>query len=295
MTTATAEVVTVSGGYPVHPVAEMFPLITGAEFDLFVEDVRANGLMEPVVLDTDGRLIDGRNRMRACIELDIEPSTKVFDGSDVTAYIVSHNIHRRHLTDSQRAMIAAKLATRPPGYRTEIVKSHLSHMTQVIPPSRSEAAELLNVSGTAVARAKKVLRDGLPALQELVSEGRAPVTTAARVATDLSFPEQQEYVEKVRAGTDPVRAAPPDLKQQAKDRTRAEKAGKETPKTNGAKHADVIAAVNNTLRVWRENNLTFTELDSSVTAEEATRLTGDLSKSITVLRRINDLLRKRSQ
>ena len=51
----------------VHPTANLFPMIEGTEFDELVADLRQNGLRTPLVLHPDGRLLDGRNRLRACL------------------------------------------------------------------------------------------------------------------------------------------------------------------------------------------------------------------------------------
>ncbi len=48
-----------------HPVANIFPLMGEAELDALAEDIRANGLREPVWLHRDGRIVDGRNRWLA--------------------------------------------------------------------------------------------------------------------------------------------------------------------------------------------------------------------------------------
>jgi hypothetical protein len=84
---------------------------------------------------------------------------------------MSNNLHRRHLTDSQRAMIAAKLATRLPGRRTASFES--SDITTFIPPTRDEVAGLLNISGSAIQKAREVLKSGTPALIDLVASGKA--------------------------------------------------------------------------------------------------------------------------
>jgi len=204
-------------GFAVHEAAELFPLFDDAAFDALVADIRDNGQMEPIILDTEHRIIDGRNRARACERLNVRPVTKVYDGDNVLQFVVSHNLHRRHLTDSQRAMIGAKLATRSPGYRTEIA-DHF-HM-KVVPPTIEQVSEMLAVSKSSMAKARIVQRDGTESLQALVTEGRAPVTTAARVAVEMTDTEQDAYVDAVRGGADPVRTAPPDLDQQRHDRSR---------------------------------------------------------------------------
>jgi len=67
-------------------------------------DIAAHGQLEPIVL-CDGKILDGRHRYRACVELGIEPRTRVFDGNP-WAYVWSMNGQRRDLSQDQRAQIA---------------------------------------------------------------------------------------------------------------------------------------------------------------------------------------------
>jgi N6-adenosine-specific RNA methylase IME4/ParB-like chromosome segregation protein Spo0J len=90
-----------------HAVAEMFPLIEGDEYAALVEDIRKHGVREPIWLHPDGSIIDGRNRHRACTELGITPPTRKWDGTgSLVEFVLSLNLHRRHLTSSQRAILA---------------------------------------------------------------------------------------------------------------------------------------------------------------------------------------------
>jgi hypothetical protein len=92
--------------FPVHPLAASFPMLEGEELDALVDDIRANGLLNPIVLDTSGQLIDGRNRLNACKLAGVEP-TFVTREVDPIAYILSLNVHRRHLSKGQQAMAYA--------------------------------------------------------------------------------------------------------------------------------------------------------------------------------------------
>ena len=104
---------------PFHPLANVFPLIDGREFDDLVADIRANGLIEPIVV-FEGMVLDGRNRMRACIAAGVPYVIEPFAGTDPVAFVVSVDLRRRHMTERQRAMVAARLANLGDGQRADL-------------------------------------------------------------------------------------------------------------------------------------------------------------------------------
>lgn len=91
-----------------HEIANLFPLMVGDEYRALVEDIRANGLLEPIAL-YEGKILDGRNRYNACIVLGIEPNYTTYDGPSAEAFVISKNLHRRHLTRDQRDEVVCKL------------------------------------------------------------------------------------------------------------------------------------------------------------------------------------------
>lgn len=92
--------------YELHPLCTLFPRVTGAEFAALVEDIKANGLRQPIVLH-QGMILDGGNRYRACIEGGIDPVFTEFDGGNIVSFVLSANLHRRHLSAGQQAAIVA--------------------------------------------------------------------------------------------------------------------------------------------------------------------------------------------
>jgi ParB-like chromosome segregation protein Spo0J len=104
---------------PFHLLADIFPLLEGNQFKELVEDIRANGLREPIVLYA-GAIVDGRNRYRACLKAGVKPEFKDFDGTDALSYVISLNLTRRHLNGSERAAVAAKIANMRQGERNDL-------------------------------------------------------------------------------------------------------------------------------------------------------------------------------
>ena len=93
-----------------HPAADCFPLMVGAVFKDLVEDIRANGMSQPVRVLGE-YLLDGRNRVLAAIEAGLStiPVIELPRETDAIALVASLNIHRRHLTNTQRSYAAANL------------------------------------------------------------------------------------------------------------------------------------------------------------------------------------------
>lgn len=197
--------------YRPHPLADIFPLMSGEEFVSLKADIKAHGLREPI-WTYDGMILDGRNRFKACQEVGVKPEFREYAGNDPAAFVVSLNLKRRHLNESQRAMVAAKLAnvTKSDAGRMGADIAHgLANANLHLPKTTStEAADLLNVSPRTVATAKKVQTDGAEELKNAVETGAVSVSTAATL-TELP-PEVQAEI--VAQGPEQIKEAAKEIK-----------------------------------------------------------------------------------
>lgn len=164
---------------PVHPAADLFPMLDEESLTALENNIKANGQHAPILL-WNGVIVDGRNRYAACARARIKPKIKeasFADDAECVRYIISTNIHRRHLTESQRAAIAAELANLNPGNQS----GKLAGLTQ------AEAAEQMQVSERSVRAAKAVQRDA-PDLAAKVKAGEIKVSKAAAMARERTKP-----------------------------------------------------------------------------------------------------------
>lgn len=198
-----------------HPLSEIFPPLEGAEFDALVADIEKHGLVQPLVM-YQGKILDGRNRWRACEKLGIKPKTVDYRGGDPVGHVLSLNLSRRHLSESQRAMVAAKVATLPHG------GDRRSDQAANLPvPSQAEAAKAVNVSERSVRDARKVVEHGSAALKKSVERGEMPVSTAAKL-TEATPAKQREAV---KGGKEVAR----EIAKEVTEERKAEKAEPEKP------------------------------------------------------------------
>jgi N6-adenosine-specific RNA methylase IME4 len=215
-----------------HPLANVFPLIEGAEFDELVADIKANGLNQCIEL-YEGKILDGRNRYRACLAAGVEPLAVQYRGDDPVGYVISANLRRRHLDESQRAMVAAKLAT---------LKLGDNQHSEGLPIGRG--SELLNVGERTVARAREVQEFGAPELVDAVERGAVSVSAAADIATQ-PIEEQREIVARgeraiLRAAQD-IRARKAEIRRAERIERLAATCNQNTPFPSDRRYAVLCA------------------------------------------------------
>lgn len=179
-----------------HEAANIFPLMDEAALGELAADITANGLREPIWRHRDGRIIDGRNRWLACAKAGVtcHGHTYQYDDASIVPFVISHNLHRRHLTNGQRAAIADDLATLARGQKKADSEKSLS---------QTEAASLLKVGVDNVKRVR-ALKEQAPDLHEKVKSGETTVGRAWKEARAREQPEHQKGSRKVK-DPDPIK------------------------------------------------------------------------------------------
>jgi N6-adenosine-specific RNA methylase IME4 len=143
-----------------HEYANIFPMMNANDMRSLLDDMKANGYDKsaPIVL-YENKILDGRNRYAAASQLGIEPTFADFQGDDALKFVIRHNLNRRHLSETQRGVIATKLETMKWGDNQHTKTGHANlHVLEIpnmpepiIQVNRKEAAEMMNVSPRTIA------------------------------------------------------------------------------------------------------------------------------------------------
>jgi hypothetical protein len=159
-----------------HEYANLFPMLPDAELQELANDIKAHGFRKQFpIITLDGKILDGRNRWRACEIAGVQPLIEEFSGEDPLAFVVSGNLNRRHLSASQRGVVAAKMANLPEG-----------RPGKTTPPiggvSQDAAAKMLNVGARTAERASRVVKAGTSELVAAVESGEVNLNQAEQLA-----------------------------------------------------------------------------------------------------------------
>jgi ParB-like chromosome segregation protein Spo0J len=188
-----------------HPICLLIPSADEDELQDLTDDIRAHGLIAPIVL-FEGMILDGRNRAAACERAGIAPRYVSFEGGreDALILVVSHNLKRRHLTKQAiaDALVAAEdfnlhYMLAEPVAATATDGPEAQSVIKITEPKTASSRKLAQAAGRVVshvmiAATRKVKEKGEPELQEAVKRGRIGVQDAAKAA-DLP-PEQQKAI-----------------------------------------------------------------------------------------------------
>ena len=179
-----------------HKYADLFPLLEGDEFDALTKDIHINGLLEPI-WTYQGEILDGRNRFRACEAIGIEPELRDYEGNDPLSFVIAMNIVRRHLSASQKAMIAVLMLPLMQEEAKERMAVRSDNFTGGKGDARDLAGERLGVSGSYVDMASTILENA-PALAHEVQTGEMPIPQAYKIAKMEQDAQRQRVIEQVK-------------------------------------------------------------------------------------------------
>jgi hypothetical protein len=158
-----------------HDIASVFPMMPEKDLSNLVSDIKKNGLQNKIIL-YESKILDGRNRYRACIIAGVNPEFCEYNGSDPVRYNISLNLIRRHLNQSQRSVVASKIAITKEhgGDRRSDQVANMQHEITV-----SEAAKIFNVSERMI-RTVKEIEQNSPEFIRNIEDGDITVTAAAK-------------------------------------------------------------------------------------------------------------------
>ena len=161
-----------------HPVADLFPMLAADELADLAADIRERGLIHPIVLDAEGRILDGRNRLVACEIAEVQPEFVTYDGDDPDGYALAVNVQRRNLTKGQLAMVAAK---------ARLVSNHSTRLV----------ADQTGLKQSRIAYAATVL-EYAPALADSVVSGALGLDAAYEQARQIKAAAEGEEAQLAR-------------------------------------------------------------------------------------------------
>ena len=181
-----------------HPYAMLFPALEEEDLAALAADLRAHGLASPITL-FQGKVLDGRNRLAACLKGGVPPRFQTFKGSEAEAFarVVSANLHRRHLPAAQRAAIAAELLP----MERALIEAERAEGREPSPGGKRGAAERvgkkLGVSAGSVRSAERVQEDA-PDVFEALKSGSVGSLPEARALAALPDDERADALELPR-------------------------------------------------------------------------------------------------
>lgn len=171
-----------------HPIANLFPMMNDDEYAALVADIHQHGQRDPIWL-LDGEILDGRNRYSACNDLGIRPITREYEGATDTAsliaFVVSLNLHRRHLNSGQRATLALDIekVLAAEAKDRQGTRNDISQIFERSDPNAGKAAEqaaaIVGTNRQYVSDAKKIAA-AAPDLLEEVRSGAISLPEAKR-------------------------------------------------------------------------------------------------------------------
>lgn len=228
----------------VHPVADLFPMLADDELAELAEDIKQRGLLQPIVLDSEGRILDGRNRLAACELVGVEPRYETYGGEDPDGYALAVNVQRRSLKPGARTLLIeqARRVAEKGGRRWRFGKNQIGNdgrlseaavvldwaphlVAQVMASgtslrSAAEEARRLKHEAEEVTARMAALRERAPDLYELVVEGRMSLDEGEGAADTRDEKARQDAARERRQAEE--RASEEERQRQFREQERQE-------------------------------------------------------------------------
>lgn len=220
---------------PLHAACKIFPPLAEPELQELADDIASQGLRNPIVM-LDGKILDGCNRFAACKIAKVKPRFTEFQGDNPVQFVISQNLARRHLTASQRAVVAfdllpllekeAKQRQRQSNSYKQNGRSAQKCADQNGKGKASEVAARIAKSSARYVEAVKTISKTAPELLEEIRSGRVNVPDAQKLA-ELPEHRRQQLLAQSNGNGDVFAgwkreekriASPPTNKRTAKER-----------------------------------------------------------------------------
>jgi hypothetical protein len=176
----------------IHELAMIFPPMQAEEYDATKQSIAEHGLQSPIVT-FENKILDGRNRYLIIEELkefgtSIEPQFVPFQGDYLAAldFVLNANIHRRHLTTTQKACLALELkklrdkaAQRGGDRRSEDFQKRKNAGLKAQRPACDIAAKIIGVSPRTIQKVQAIEHQN-PFLLGAMKDGGLSISEAER-------------------------------------------------------------------------------------------------------------------
>lgn len=172
-----------------HPIADIWPMMDEDHLFSLSCDIRENGLLNPIWVYEE-KILDGRNRFRACEMCGVKPVFKEFTGDNPVAFVFSMNSERRHLTSGQKAAIAVEIKPRlEEEAKKRQVRKCLNSVSQKIVEqnpnetrSDTQAAKITGSNREYVTQAEKI-KNTAPSIFDDLKAGKITMQEAKKQAS----------------------------------------------------------------------------------------------------------------
>jgi hypothetical protein len=214
----------------IHPACELIPPVSDAELDALGEDILKNGLSVPIAITPDGQLLDGRSRLDALAKKDIRVSlehtrtgaylrvdndndddaralertlgdwgTVVVIKTDPVAYVISANVHRRHLTAEQKRNLIAKLLKAEPAKSDRQIGKMVKADHKTVASVRTSNGEIPHKAERTEATGRKARGRKPTSIVKAKDTEKPAATTAAEPTPARKFFAQRIHAALARA------------------------------------------------------------------------------------------------